>query len=186
MINVIEMVDGKLVNLPAAGVELVIFRAERRRIIIAGFLDDTYHGGGVWYDPQACALINIQPGDKWFEMENIVKFVECYRWSSGRIIGGWKTHAYTPGPYTVGADMCSILTDYRDEYGNSTKENYHHGGHPKIIAQGHTRKWHKPWESMHTLERLKDCFNACEGIPTEDLPQLKGLYGAKKGSKDND
>lgn len=94
-------------------------------------------------------------------------------------------YEYTKGPYSISACGLIIMTDYRDEYGNMTEDNWHHCGHPKILAQNKVRKWQSPSEANGTLKRFVDCANACEGIPLEGLNLIKKLYENYIG-EDND
>lgn len=41
---------------------------------------------------------------------------------------------FTPGPWRVGADLCRVHPDWRDEHGNSSKDCFHRNGYAKNIA----------------------------------------------------
>lgn len=76
---------------------------------------------------------------------------------------------HTPEPWGLGVDMETIMTDYRDETGNMTDENWIRGGHPKIIAKASLKSWLSVEEAVANSRRIIACVNACAGFETEDL-----------------
>ena len=60
--------------------------------------------------------------------------------------------AATPGPWRRGADLRAVITDYRDENGNSSADNYVRGGWVKTIFRVHSAAWRPIGQQVSDLD----------------------------------
>lgn len=72
---------------------------------------------------------------------------------------------YTPRPWSVGAGFEKIITDYRDERGNMTDDNWLKGGWAKSVCTVKYSSWMKDDEGLanaHLIAAAPDLLEALE------------------------
>lgn len=80
----------------------------------------------------------------------------------------------TDGPWEAGCCGERIITAYRDEHGNMTKENYLHGGWGKVVAKVTHPKWKKTFGAYNDLKLLVEMRK----VMPELLAEIKELRQA--------